>query len=158
MHSSNRAEQHRRQHSQDICIAPSLPSNHTTTTFENDSFPDNFVGINGNFFFTAQSSAFYSIESVTSDIVIGGRELWFSDGTEGGTRPISVNQNSYSYYEPEDGEYTTSQLSQPEFGFKISGAAHFQENSHQPKILYFVANDGNRLRTLVYQRQGSKLS
>ena len=33
--------------------------------------------------FTAQSSALYSIESATSDIVKGGRDLWFSDGTEG---------------------------------------------------------------------------
>ena len=120
------------------------PATITTTTFENDSFPDNFVGINGNFFFTAQSSALYSIESATSDIVVGGRDLWFSDGTEGGTRPISVNQNSYSYYEPEDGEYTTSQLSQPEFGFKTSGASSFpRELTPAKNRLYFVANDGN---------------
>ena len=55
-----------------------------------------------------------------------------------------MNQNSYSYYEPEDGEYTTSQLSQPEFGFKIRGASSFpRELTPAKNRLYFVANDGN---------------
>ena len=136
------------------------PATITTTTFENDSFPDNFVGINGNFFFTAQSSALYSIEPATSDIVVGGRDLWFSNGTESGTRPILVNEKTYSYYEPEDGEYITSQLSQPEFGFKTSGASSFpRELTPAKNRLYFVANDGNTgFELWSISDQGTELS
>ena len=76
--------------------------------------------------------------------MVGGRDLWFSDGTEGGTRPITINQNAYSYYEPEDGDYTTSQISQPEFGFKLAGSSSFpRELTASGNRLYFVANDGN---------------
>ena len=68
-----------------------------TAIFENDSFPKDFVGLNGNYFFTAESSAYYTLETRTSDVLIGGLELWFSDGTEAGTLPINVNENTYSF-------------------------------------------------------------
>ncbi len=116
----------------------------TTTIFENDSFPSNFIDINGNYFFTAQSSSFYSLETRTSDILIGGLELWFSDGTEAGTRPININQNTYTFYEPEDGEYSpVEQLAQPGFGFIEQSSSSFPRQltpSHNK--LFFVANDG----------------
>ena len=115
----------------------------TTAIFENDSFPKDFTGINGNYFFTAQSSDFYSFESRSSDILVGGLELWFSDGTEAGTRPININQNSYSFYEPEDGEYTPSAVTRAEFGFKAGSSSSFpRELTPAAKNLYFVANDG----------------
>ena len=88
----------------------------TTNIFENDSFPKSFVGINGNYFFAAHSLDFYSLETRTADTLIGGLELWFSDGTEAGTRPININQNNYTFYEPEDGEYTPAEdLNDPGF-------------------------------------------
>jgi len=115
-----------------------------TTVFENDSFPKDFVGISGNYFFTAQASSFYSLETRTSDTLIGGLELWFSDGTEAGTRPININQNNYTFYEPIDGEYTPSDIiGRPEFGFVNSSSSSFpRELTPTRKKLYFVANDG----------------
>ena len=41
-----------------------------TAIFENDSFPKDFVGLNGNYFFTAESSAYYTLETRTSDVLI----------------------------------------------------------------------------------------
>ncbi len=116
----------------------------TTTVFENDSFPSNFIGINGNYFFTAQSSSFYSLETRTSDILIGGLELWFSDGTEAGTRPININQNTYNFYEPEDGEYTPAErLTKSEFGFIEQSSSSFpRQLTPSRNNLFFVANDG----------------
>ncbi len=115
----------------------------TTSIFENDSFPKDFTGLNGNYFFTAQSSNFYSFESRTSDTLIGGLELWFSDGTEAGTRPININEQEYSFYEPEDGEYSPSVITQPEFGFKKGASSSFpRELTPARNKLYFVANDG----------------
>ena len=115
----------------------------TTSIFENDSFPKDFTGLNGNYFFTAQSSNFYSVESRTSDTLIGGLELWFSDGTEAGTRPININKQEYSFYEPEDGEYSPSVITRPEFGFKKGVSSSFpRELTPARNKLYFVANDG----------------
>ena len=116
----------------------------TTTIYENDSFPRDFVGINGNYFFTAQSNALYSLETSTADTLIGGLELWFSDGTEAGTKPININQKTYTFYEPEDGEYTPAeQLSNPEFGFKEQSSSSFpRQLTPSRNRLFFVANDG----------------
>ena len=116
----------------------------TTDIFENDSFPQSFVGLNGNYFFTAQSSAFYSLDARTNPTLIGGLELWFSDGTEAGTRPININQNAYTFYEPEDGEYTPADIvDQPDFGFFSDSSSSFpRELTPARNELYFVANDG----------------
>lgn len=141
-------------------VETGLPAEITTTTFENDSFPGNFVEINGNYFFTAQSTALYSLETRTSDTVIGGLDLWFSDGTEAGTRPINVNENIYSFYEPEDGKYSTSDISKPEFGFKETASGSFpRELTPSRNRLYFVANDGNTgFELWSITDEGSKLS
>ena len=116
----------------------------TTSIFENDSFPKDFTGINGNYFFAAHSSALYSLETSTSDTLIGGLELWFSDGTEAGTKPININENVYTFYEPEDGEYTPAeQIANPEFGFKAKSSSSFpRELTKFGDQLVLVANDG----------------
>ena len=116
----------------------------TTTTYENDSFPRDFVGINGNYFFSAQSSSFYSLETLTSETLIGGLELWFSDGTEAGTRPININQNNYTFYEPEGGEYKPAEITaDPNFGFKQQSSSSFpRELTKFKDDLVLVANDG----------------
>ena len=116
----------------------------TTNMFEKDSFPSDFTNINGNIFFTADSSAFYSLETRTEDTLIGGRELWFSDGTESGTIPININQNIYSFYEPLDGDYTPAEsATQPEFGFVEDSASSFpRELTAFGDQLVLVANDG----------------
>ena len=116
----------------------------TTTTFENDSFPQDFVGINGNYFFTAQSSSFYSLETRSDQTLIGGLELWFSDGTEAGTIPININSSTYTFYEPEDGDYYPAEItSDLDFGFKSASSSSFpRELTPAQNQLYFVANDG----------------
>jgi len=116
----------------------------TTNIFENDSFPQSFVGLNGNYFFTAQSSSFYSLDTRTDPTLIGGLELWFSDGTEAGTRPININQNTYTFYEPDDGEYTPADIvDQPDFGFFSRSSSSFpRELTPAQNELFFVANDG----------------
>ena len=133
----------------------------TTTVFENDSFPRDFTGINGNYFFIADSSSFYSLETRQSDVLIGGQELWFSDGTEAGTHPININQNTYSFYEPEDGEYTPStQLVETDFGFIEQSSSSFpRELTPAKNELYFVANDGvNGFELWSIGDQGKNLS
>ena len=116
----------------------------TTEIFENDSFPRDFTGLNGNFFFTAYSTSLYTLENRTADIKIGGLELWFSDGTESGTRPLNINQKEYTIYDPEDGEYSpASVVSQPEFGYYTDSSSSFpRELTTFDNSLYFVANDG----------------
>ena len=71
-----------------------------TPGFSTDSFPGNFTSVDGgNFFFTA-----YSIEvpstppNFPDQTSIGGIELWFSDGTETGTYPIPINNQTYNIY------------------------------------------------------------
>jgi len=115
-----------------------------TTTFENDSFPKSFVGINGNYFFAAHSSAFYSLETKTADTLIGGLELWFSDGTEANTRPININQNNYTFYEPEDGDYEPADIvDELNFGFEQNSSSSFpRELTKFKDDLVLVANDG----------------
>ena len=115
----------------------------TTEIFENDSFPDNFTEINGNFFFTAWSSSLYSNETAQSPILIGGLELFYTDGTENGTKPININQQTYQVYDPQDGEYSPTQVSSPDFGFvPLSGSSFPRELVAFGSQLYFVANDG----------------
>ena len=116
----------------------------TTSPFENDSFPKSFVGINGNYFFAAHSSAFYSLETRTADTLIGGLELWHSDGTESGTQPININQNNYTFYGPEDGKYTPAEIiEEPGFGFKQQSSSSFpRELTKFENNLVLVANDG----------------
>jgi ELWxxDGT repeat protein len=116
----------------------------TTSVFENDSFPGNFVGINGNYFFTAQSSSFYSLETKLSNTLIGGLELYFSDGTESGTYPININQNSYTFYEPDNAKYTPATIiAEDDFGFFERSSSSFpRELTPAKDKLYFVANDG----------------
>gem|GEM_PF-2493906 len=116
----------------------------TTNIFENDSFPKEFTEINGNFFFAAQSNSFYSLDSTQSEQLIGGLELWFSDGTEAGTRPININQQIYTFYEPEDGEYKPADIiDPPSFGFKPNSSSSFpRELTKFNNDLILVANDG----------------
>ena len=120
----------------------------TTETYENDSFPRDFTSLNGNLFFTAYSSSYYYAPSEReSDTLIGGLELWFSDGTESGTRPININQETYTVYDPVAGEYIVdandSPVSDPDFGFGQTSASSFpRELTAFQDDLYFVANNG----------------
>ena len=132
-----------------------------TAIFENDSFPKDFVGLNGNYFFTAESSAYYTLETRNSDVLIGGLELWFSDGTEAGTRPININENTYTFYEPDDGKYTPSNIvSTPQFGFnRVSSSSFPRELTPAKDRLYFVANDGiTGFELWSISDQGTKLT
>ena len=66
----------------------------------------------------------------------------------------------YSFYEPEDGEYLTIDISKPEFGFKQTASSSFpRELTPAKNHLYFVANDGNSgFELWSISDQGSKLS
>ena len=116
----------------------------TTNIVKEDSFPGNFTGINGNYFFTAHSSSFYSVETSTAETLIGGLELWFSNGTESGTYPININQNNYTFYEPDDREYTPGEIvTDPAFGFATQSSSSFpRELTKFKDDLVLVANDG----------------
>ena len=116
----------------------------TTNIFKEDSFPGNFTGINGNYFFTAHSSSFYSLETSAAETLIGGLELWFSDGTEAGTYPININQNNYTFYEPDDGEYNSADIvTDPAFGFATQSSSSFpRELTKFKDDLVLVANNG----------------
>ena len=128
----------------------------TTSEVQNDSFPRDFTAVNGNLFFSAATPYFMEtspndnqndldpLDRLDRDI-IGGIELWFSDGTESGTRPIIINTNSYNYYAPVDIEYgyIPDNLYDQDYGFTTNSASSFPReltafNNH----LYFVANDG----------------
>ena len=117
----------------------------TTEISDNNSFPKDFTEISGNYFFSAYASSLYSVETNSSDTIIGGLELWFSDGTEAGTRPININQNTYTFYQPQDGTYSPSTvISEPGFGFSERSSSSFpRELTPVKNRLYFVANDGN---------------
>lgn len=122
----------------------------TTETYENDSFPRDFTSLNGNLFFTAYSSSFYYAPSQpesSQDSLIGGLELWFSDGTEAGTKPVNINQQTYRVYDPVAGAYVVDDnnlpVSDPNFFFDSTSASSFpRELTPFNDELYFVANDG----------------
>ena len=112
-------------------------------TYENDSFPQNFTSIQGNLFFTAHSSSLYSVETAQEPSLVGGLELWFSDGTESGTRPININTQDYTIRDPYDGVYSLEVINDPDFGFTTTSASSFpRELTKFGDQLVLVANDG----------------
>ena len=124
----------------------------TTEEVQNDSFPRDFTAVNGNIFFVAATPYFLEKEEAQEDPlnlrdrdITGGLELWFSDGTESGTRPIVINSNLYEYYAPGDIEYgyVPSNLYFPNYGFTTNSASSFpRELTTFEDNLVFVANDG----------------
>ena len=124
----------------------------TTSRVQNDSFPKGFTAVNGNIFFTAATPYFMEAGDAQEDIlnlldrdIIGGIELWFSDGTESGTRPIVINSNRYDYYAPNDFEYgyLPENIYFPDYGFTTNSASSFpRELTAFESNLIFVANDG----------------
>jgi len=124
----------------------------TTAEVQNDSFPRNFAAINGNLFFVAATPYFMEEEEAQEDFlnladrdIVGGDELWFSDGTESGTRPIIINNNLYDYYAPIDIKYggIPSNLFSPDYGFTTNSASSFPRTlTPFSNSLVFVANDG----------------
>ena len=120
---------------------------------ENDSFPREFVDVNGNIFFTAyNSNDFYAPGDPNrplGDVLIGGRELFFSDGTESGTRPLNINKNLYSVKSEVEGEYEVESIGSlpdiPDFGFGYISDSSFPRNlTPAPNLnqVYFTALDG----------------
>ena len=111
----------------------------TTEIYERDSFPREFVGINGSFYFVAYSTARYTFKDSQNDVILGGLELWFSDGTESGTRPININQQTYTYYLPRDGEYAEAVYDSPTFGFGNTSSSSFpRELTTFNQKVYFI--------------------
>ena len=111
--------------------------------YSTDSFPGNFTNAGGgNFFFTAYSTQ--SVEAVVNGfadtIQLGGIELWFSNGTESGTYPIPINNESYRIYNPVDG--TASPPSLYEEYDTATGSSFPKNLTPFNKNLYFTANDG----------------
>jgi ELWxxDGT repeat protein len=125
-----------------------------TTEVQNDSFPRDFTAVNGNLFFVAATPYFMEGKDAQKDFlnvddrdIVGGFELWFSDGTESGTRPISINTNLYEYYAPIDVKYDgiPSNLFSQDYGFTTNSSSSFpRELTPSKDKLYFVANDGVR--------------
>ena len=124
----------------------------TTSEVQNNSFPRDFTAVNGNLFFVAATPYFMEKNSAAEDPlnlddrdIIGGLELWFSDGTESGTKPVTVNTNLYDYYAPVDVEYEylPENLFDPNYGFTTNSASSFpRELTSFANNLVFVANDG----------------
>ncbi len=124
----------------------------TTSEVTNNSFPRDFAAVNGNLFFVAATPYFMEEEDIQGDIlnlqdrdIVGGYELWFSDGTESGTRPIVINTNLYNYYAPVDVNYEgiPSNLLSPSYGFTTNSASSFpRELTSFSNNLVFTANDG----------------
>ena len=126
-----------------------------TETVQNDSFPRDFAAVNGNLFFVASTPYFMETSSAISTDdqlnwidrdIIGGQELWFSDGTESGTRPIIINNNLYDYYSPLDVTYGSipDNIDASDYGFTTNSASSFpRELTAFESKLVFVANDGN---------------
>ena len=111
--------------------------------YSTDSFPGNFTSAGGgNFFFTAYSTQ--SIEAVVNGfadtIQLGGVELWFSNGTENGTYPIPINNESYRIYNPVDG--TASPPSLYEEYYAATGSSFPKNLTPFNNELFFTANDG----------------
>ena len=131
---------------------PETTTTLTTKKVQNDSFPRDFTGVNGNLFFVAATPYFMEEEDAQEDFlnirdrdIIGGFELWFSDGTESGTRPILINSNLYNYYAPGDIKYgyIPPNLYSEDYGFTTNSSSSFpRELTPTTKKLYFVANDG----------------
>ena len=106
----------------------------TTEEVQNDSFPRDFTSVNGNIFFVAATPYFMETEEAQEDPlnlwdrdIVGGLELWFSDGTESGTRPIIINSNLYDYYAPIDivYGYIPENLYYQNYGFTTNSASSF---------------------------------
>ena len=122
----------------------------TTEEVQNDSFPRDFTSVNGNIFFVAATPYFMETEEAQEDPlnlwdrdITGGLELWFSDGTESGTRPIIINSNLYDYYAPIDIEYgyIPENLYYQNYGFTTNSASSFpRELTAFGNNLVFVAN------------------
>ncbi|MEC8687853.1 MAG: ELWxxDGT repeat protein [Cyanobacteriota bacterium] len=124
----------------------------TTSEAQNNSFPRDFTSVNGNIFFVAATPYFMEAEEAQEDPlnlldrdIVGGLELWFSDGTESGTNPIIINRNLYDYYGPTDYTYgyIPNNLYFPDYGFTTNSASSFpRELTAFGSNLIFVANDG----------------
>ena len=110
-----------------------------------DSFPSNFTNAgNGNFFFTAYTTTV--IEPIAAgfaeEIRLGGVELWFSDGSENGTRPIQINNQEYEIYNPVDGSFNPPSYSDRTLTYIANGSSFPKNLTRFADNLYFSANDG----------------
>jgi len=128
-------------------------ANISDVVYENDSFPREFTDVNGNIFFTAYTANdFYAPGDPNrplGNISIGGRELFFSDGTESGTKPLNINKNIYSVKAEVKGEYEVTSVGAlpniPDFGFGYISDSSFPRNlTPAPSLnqIYFTAHDG----------------
>ncbi len=112
--------------------------------YSDDFFPGNFTDAgNGNFFFTGYTvEEFKRVDAFAPELNFGGLQLWFSDGTEAGTRPIRINSTEYSIYEVRDIRVSPPSLIDkyiPSTGIASSFPRELQSFNNQ---LYLVANDG----------------
>ena len=117
--------------------------NFGTPEYSPDSFPGNFTSVGGgNFFFTAYSSIEYpsEIADFADQTRLGGIELWFSDGTETGTKSIRINNQEYQIYNPVSGSYSPPGLF--EENYTASGSSFPRELTAFQNTLYFTANNG----------------
>ena len=114
-----------------------------TPEYTPDSFPGNFTSVGGgNFFFTAYSSIEVpsAIAEFPDQIRLGGIELWFSNGTETGTKTIRINNEKYQIYNPISGSYSPPGLF--EENYTASGSSFPRELTAFRNSLYFAANNG----------------
>ena len=129
--------------------------------FSTDSFPGSFTSAGGgNFFFTAYSTQTVDavIDGFADTIQLGGIELWFSNGTENGTYPIPINNESYRIYNPIDG--TASPPNLYDEYYTATGSSFPKSLTAFKKNLYFTANDGSNgfeLWSISNQGVGEKL-
>ena len=115
----------------------------TTPEYSPDSFPGNFTNAGGgNFFFTAYATQSIKavVDGFADEFQLGGIELWFSNGTENGTYPILINNESYNIYNPVDG--TASPPSLYEENYIAKGSSFPKNLTLLNDKLYFTANDG----------------
>ena len=115
----------------------------TTPEYSPDSFPGNFTNAGGgNFFFTAYATQSIKavVDGFADEFQLGGIELWFSNGTESGTYPILINNESYNIYNPVDG--TASPPSLYEENYIAKGSSFPKNLTLLNDKLYFTANDG----------------
>ena len=114
-----------------------------TPEYSTDSFPGNFTSAGGgNFFFTAYSTQTVNavVDGFADTIQLGGIELWFSNGTENGTYPIPINNESYIIYNPVDGSAAPPSL-YDEY-YTATGSSFPKSLTAFKDKLYFTANDG----------------